>query len=76
MSHFCEKNGIKWWGKIRIKSHIKISQGYINHKKDPPNQGNASSVKKVDTCTTFHVEKKRNLIIIGHIGKRKKTQNK
>lgn len=45
MSHFCEKNGIKWWGKIRIKSHIKISQGYINHKKDPPNQGNASSVK-------------------------------
>lgn len=52
MSHFCEKNGIKWWGKIRIKSHIKISQGYINHKKDPPNQGNASSVKKL-----IHVEK-------------------
>lgn len=71
MSHFCEKNRIKWWGKIRIKSHIKISQGYINHKKDPPNQGNASSVKKL-----IHVEKKKNLIIIGHIGKRKKTQNK
>lgn len=52
MSHFCEKNRIKWWGKIRIKSHIKISQGYINHKKDPPNQGNASSVKKL-----IHVEK-------------------
>lgn len=50
MSHFCEKNRIKWWGKIRIKSHIKISQGYINHKKYPPNQGNASSVKMLIPC--------------------------
>lgn len=76
MSHFCEKNRIKWWGKIRIKSHIKISQGYINHKKDPPNQGNASSVKMLIHVQPSMQKKKRNLIIIGHIGKRKKTQNK
>lgn len=40
-----KRMGLNGGVKFGIKSHIKISQGYINHKKDPPNQGNASSVK-------------------------------
>lgn len=42
---FVKRMGLNGGVKFGIKSHIKISQGYINHKKDPPNQGNASSVK-------------------------------